>query len=106
MDTISPELLDEAVRRIVHAVHPEQILLFGSQAWGHPTADSDIDLLVILSTSDQPGYRRAQEVYRSLYGLTLPIEIVVRTRDEVTRAARVATSLERQALDRGRVLHG
>jgi predicted nucleotidyltransferase len=106
MDRISAELLDEAVRRIVQAVHPEQILLFGSQAWGHPTADSDIDLLVILSTSDQPGYRRAREVYRSLRGLTLPIEVVVRTRDEVATAARVATSLERQALDRGRVLHG
>jgi hypothetical protein len=57
------------VRRIVQAVHPEQILLFGSQAWGQPTADSDIDLLVILGASDQPGYRRTREVYRSLRGL-------------------------------------
>ncbi|MBV5347963.1 nucleotidyltransferase domain-containing protein [Lamprocystis purpurea] len=106
MTTVSPVLLDEAVRRIVQAVHPEQILLFGSQAWGQATADSDIDLLVILGASDQPGYRRAREVYRSLRGLLLPIEVVVRTRDEVTRAARFPASLERQALDHGRVLHG
>jgi predicted nucleotidyltransferase len=106
MNAVSPALLDEAVRRIVQAVHPEQILLFGSQAWGQPTADSDIDLLVILGASDQPGYRRAREVYRCLRGLRLPIEVVVRTRAEVTRAARFAASLERQALDHGRVLHG
>lgn len=106
MNKVSPALLDEAVRRIVQAVHPEQILLFGSQAWGQPTADSDIDLLVILGASDQPGYRRAREVYRSLRGLRLPIEVLVRTRDEVTRAARLEASLERQALDRGLVLHG
>ena len=106
MNTVSPVMLDEAVRRIVQAVHPEQILLFGSQAWGQPTADSDIDLLVILGASDQPGYRHAREVYRSLQGLQLPIEVLVRTRAEVTRAAQCATSLERQALDHGRVLHG
>ena len=78
MNTVSPALLDEAVRRIVQAVHPEQILLFGSQAWGQPTADSDIDLLVILGASEQPGYRRAREVYRSLRGLRLPIEVLGR----------------------------
>ncbi len=106
VNSLGSELLDEAVRRIVAAVHPEQILLFGSQAWGQPTEDSDIDLLVIVGASDQPGYRRAREVYRSLHGLRLPIEVVVRTRAEVTRAAQVATSLEHQALERGRILHG
>jgi hypothetical protein len=33
MNTVSPVLLDEAVRCIVQAIHPEQILLFGSKAW-------------------------------------------------------------------------
>lgn len=100
------DALAELVKRIVQAVQPEQILLFGSHVWGQPNAESDIDLLIVLSASSQPGYRRAREVYRSLRGLRLPIEVVVRTRDEMTRAARVPTSLERQALDRGRRLYG
>ncbi|MBN2886406.1 MAG: nucleotidyltransferase domain-containing protein [Chromatiaceae bacterium] len=99
-------MLNEAVDRIVRAVRPERILLFGSQVWGHPNDESDIDLLVVLSTSDQPAYRRAQQIYRSLRGLPLPIEVVVRTQDEMDRAARVPTSLECQALERGMVLHG
>jgi hypothetical protein len=33
MNTVSPVLVDEALRRIVQAIHPEQILLFGSKAW-------------------------------------------------------------------------
>ena len=103
---INREMLAEAVDRIVQAVNPEQILLFGSQAWGQPTQDSDIDLLIILNASNQPGYTRAREVYRSLRGIPLPIEVVVRTRDEVTRAANVISSLEHQALKRGQVLYG
>lgn len=106
MEKVSSDALAEVVHRIVQAVHPEQILLFGSQAWGQPNEDSDIDLLVVLGTSSEPGYRRAREVYRSLRGIRLPIEVVVRTRDEMIRAGRVPTSLERQASDRGRLLYG
>ena len=106
MTGISSEMLQEVTRRIVSAVHPEQIVLFGSHAWGQPTADSDIDLMVILGQSDQPGYRRATEIYRSLRGLGVPIEVVVRTREEVDRGMAVKTSLERKVLEQGRVLHG
>ncbi len=106
MTVLTPEMLQEVTRRIVSAVHPEQIVLFGSHAWGRPTADSDIDLMVILARSDQPGYRRATEIYRSLRGIKMPIEVVVRTRDEVNRGMAVKTSLERKVLEQGRVLHG
>lgn len=106
MQQLTPELLEQATKRIVDAVHPETILLFGSHVWGRPTEDSDVDLLIIVEDSDQPAYRRAREVYKSLRGLPLPVEIIVRTRDEVSQAARVATSLERRVLAEGRVLHG
>lgn len=107
MRDIDPELLNEAVRRIVQAMDPEQILLFGSRVWGQPTADSDIDLLIVLNdASNQPTYRRAREAYLSLRGLALPIEIVVRTRDELMRAAQNSHSFERQALEHGQRLHG
>ncbi|MFM7289713.1 MAG: nucleotidyltransferase domain-containing protein, partial [Planctomycetia bacterium] len=34
-------------RAVVAAVHPEQVLVFGSHARGDATADSDVDLLVV-----------------------------------------------------------
>jgi len=106
MRPLPTQMLQEATERIVNALHPDRILLFGSHVWGQPTEDSDVDLLVIVGHSDQPAYRRAREVYKSLRGLPLPVEVIVRTRDEVTEAARVATSLERRILAEGRVLHG
>ena len=106
MTEIDSEILQEATRRIVSAVNPERIMLFGSHAWGQPNEDSDIDLLVILAQSDQPAYRRATEIYRILRGIKLPIEVVVRTREEINRVLTVKTSLERKILEQGRVLHG
>lgn len=106
MQKLSTEILEEVTERIVNAVHPERILLFGSHVWGQPTEDSDIDLLIVVRHSDQPTYRRAREVYRSLRGLPLPVEVIVRTRDEVAQAARVVTSLERRVVAEGQVLYG
>ena len=106
MEMRSQQMLEEVTRRIVDAIHPERIILFGSHAWGYPGEDSDIDLLIILRNSDQPGYRRARDVYHSLRGLKIPIDVVVRTRDEVERGVRVKTSLEYKVLDEGRVLYG
>jgi predicted nucleotidyltransferase len=36
------------VRRIVAQFHPERIILFGSQARGDATRNSDVDLLVVM----------------------------------------------------------
>lgn len=106
MKEISAEVLEEVTCRIVEAVHPEKIVLFGSHVWGRPTDDSDIDLMVIVDRSGQPGYRLARDIYRSLRGLRVPVEVVVRTRAEMERGSTVKTSLERRVLEEGRVLHG
>jgi hypothetical protein len=35
------------LRILVDQFHPEQVILFGSHAYGQPTCDSDVDLLVV-----------------------------------------------------------
>jgi predicted nucleotidyltransferase len=106
MKEITPELLKEIVRRIEGAAHPEKIILFGSHAWGTPTADSDLDLFVIVPSSDQPAYRRARGIYRSLRGIGVPVDVIVQTHDEVERGRQVVTSLARKVLDEGKIIHG
>jgi predicted nucleotidyltransferase len=41
-DRLAPYL-----RIIVEKFHPEKIILFGSQAYGQPDEDSDVDLLIV-----------------------------------------------------------
>ncbi|GBE15557.1 nucleotidyltransferase domain protein [bacterium BMS3Abin14] len=106
MKEFSPEILNEITRRIVEAVHPVKIVLFGSYAWGQPTVDSDLDLFVVIHSSDQPAYRRARGIYRSLRGIGVPVDVVVQTHDEVERSRQVVTSLARKVMEEGKVLHG
>lgn len=42
---VTPELLDEVLRRMLRAGSPHKILLFGSHARGNARPDSDLDLL-------------------------------------------------------------
>jgi len=104
---LSPSaLLEEITKRLVQGLHPEQIILFGSHAYGQPSEASDIDLLVIVADSNEPRHHRARQAYMCLRGLTAPTEVRVLTRREIAQAATVPTSFVHQALQRGRVLYG
>ena len=98
--------LQEITRRLVAEFAPEQIILFGSHAWGRPDENSDVDLLVVVSQSDQPPPRRAARAYRCLREMPVPLDILVKTREEVERNRHVPASLIHEVLERGRVLYG
>ncbi len=99
------ELLDQITERLVAALKPDQIILFGSYAYGEPTEDSDIDLLVVVADSDQPRYRRARQAYKALRGIRIPTDVIVMTRDEVQRKVNVRSSLVSQAIHKGKLLY-
>ena len=105
MKRIDPVLLEEAVQRLVAALQPEKIYLYGSHAYGQPHKDSDVDLLVVVTQSVLPTHRRAVEAYRALRGLFLPAEIKVVTQAEFERRAQWLSSIERVVEEKGRVLY-
>ena len=46
---LTSELLDDLVERVVEAVHPRRIILFGSGARGDLGPNSDLDLLIVMT---------------------------------------------------------
>src|SRR6266568_2921630 len=40
-------------REVVQRFEPEKIILFGSHAYGHPHADSDVDILVVMPARNE-----------------------------------------------------
>jgi len=106
MKTLPEGLLEEIVQRLVVELQPEQVILFGSHAWGLPSEDSDLDLLIIVSHSDLKPTERATQAFRALRGSFVPIDILVKTRAEVERFRRVPASLECEILEKGKVLYG
>ena len=99
-------LITDITDRLVKEFNPENIFLFGSYVWGTPNADSDLDLLVILSSSDISSTKRSKLAYRCLRDTPYPLDILVKTRKEVEKFAQVPQSLEYQILLKGRCLYG
>ena len=104
--TIQPGLLENIIERLKAEFQPEEIYLFGSHAWGTPTDDSDVDLMVILPQSDERPIRRDQRAQRCLGRLAVPDDVLVRTRGEVNRYKHLRASLFHQVLNQGRKLYG
>ena len=69
------------IERIVQKYHPERIILFGSYAYGTPTVDSDIDLLVVLPFEGK-GARKAVEILDTVHP-EFPVDLLVRTPEQV-----------------------
>ncbi len=100
--TVDESLLEEVVRRIVAAVRPEKIILFGSYAYGTPGPNSD---LLIIMSSDLPQHKRAALVYRALAGLVIPKDVVVYTPEEVEAWREVPRAFITEIVRKGKVLY-
>jgi predicted nucleotidyltransferase len=98
--------LEEATRRLAEVFRPEQIWLFGSHAWGKPTEHSDMDLMVVLSDSDEQPIRRMQRAQRCLSGLGVATDVLVKTRREVDRYRHLRSTLSHKIYSEGRLVYG
>lgn len=98
-------VLAEIVRRLVGLFVPERIYLFGSKARGDDDADSDYDLLVVVSSSDEPMYRRAREAPEALWGVPAAVDVLVFTREEFERKLAVVCSLPSTVAAEGEVVY-
>lgn len=74
--------INRLVARIVERYQPEQVVLFGSYAKGTATGRSDIDLLVVVDTSEQPS-RRADRILPLIGHMTVKVDLHVYTPEEV-----------------------
>jgi predicted nucleotidyltransferase len=102
---LQEELIEKIVRRLVEGLQPEQIILFGSYAYGQPTQASDVDIMIIVSESSESAHRREQRAYACVGAVGVSKDLLVLTREEFERQARVATSLARRVKERGRILY-
>ena len=81
----------------------EKIILFGSYAYGTPTEDSDVDVLVLMETEERT-FDRSVEI-----AVAVPRhfarDIIVRTPADARRRYTQWDPLIREAFDRGEVLY-
>lgn len=97
------ETLPEAIQRIIQEIKPEKIILFGSYAYGNPTPDSDVDLLVIWETN-LPRFERIAAISLLLSPRPFPVDIIALTPAEV-EPARQNNFFIAEILARGQVIY-
>ncbi len=93
----------EVARQIAERFQPEKIILFGSYADGTPTADSDIDLLVVMETREKP--LRAAAAISAAVEHPFPLDILVYRPADWAEYLREKAAFATHILSKGVVLH-
>ncbi len=101
---VTDSLIQEMVSKIVKHFNPDKVILFGSRAWGKPTGESDVDILVVMDVDGSP-IRKASEISRIARPRFLPIDIVVRTPDEIEHRKGIGDPFIKRIMNQGKVLY-
>lgn len=100
---ITEKKIQEITQKIVQQFHPEKIILFGSWAWGNPSPDSDIDLLVIKETENTRELARA--IDHSLFPRLLAIDLIVYKPEQVKLRKEKKDFFINDILTKGKILY-
>ena len=99
-------VISEMVEKIKKEYKPEKIILFGSFAYGRPTRDSDIDMLIIKRTS-----KKSMDRWVFLKMLThdpdrgIPFSPLVYTPKELEYRLSIGDQFIEEILTKGKVLY-
>ena len=83
---------------------PEEIILFGSHAYGKPQAWSDVDLLVVMETPKGEA-ETSLEIYKSLPRITFSLDIVVKSREVIERRKKLGDWFLIDVTEKGKTLY-
>ncbi len=103
MTVLADVRITSIVDEIVAKFFPRKIILFGSYAYGEPTKDSDVDLLVIMPTKIR-ALRKAAEISAAIEH-PLPIDLIVRTPKDIQERVAQGDSFISEVLTKGIVVH-
>ena len=103
LDQSTPQQIQALATEIGHTFQPEKIVLFGSYAYGRPTRDSDVDLLVITKTRLHPVEQAV--AIRQAVDCPFPVDLLVRTPEQIEERLRLGDYFLQDILQRGKVLY-
>jgi uncharacterized protein len=100
---VEMQKIEDLTSQIVREFNPERIILFGSYADGRASDDSDVDLLIVLPFEGKP-VRKAIEI-RNKINARLPLDLIVRTPEQLAQRLAQNDWFMREIVERGRTLY-
>lgn len=95
--------IQEYALRLGEEFSPQRVILFGSYAYGQPTLDSDVDLLVI-TPLDRDAVAKSVEIQLKLRP-PFPLELLVRSPEKVRERLEMGDGFMLEILTKGRTLY-
>jgi len=101
------QIITRIAEKITTQYQPQKIILFGSYAWGDPTKDSDLDLLIVKETNEKHRKRSLsiRKILSEENGL-IGMDILVYTPEEFSERIEMGDSFLSKILREGEVLYG
>lgn len=101
---VKSSLINAVIKRLVDNLDVVKIILFGSYASGRPDKDSDLDIFIVVNTKEK-GLKRYAMVSELLEPRKMPIDIIVKTPEEVRKRTKMFDPFIRNILKDGKVLY-
>ena len=96
--------IERIAARIAERFHPRQVLVFGSYANGTATEESDLDLLVVMETSEAH-FRRAAAIRHLFWPPETAMDVLVFTPREVEYWKGTPNHIVTEAFRTGRLVY-
>jgi len=101
---ISMQTIRSMVKEIARRYNPEQIILFGSYAYGNPTPFSDVDLLVVMDTPNGE-LQTGLEIANSLPPRKFRVDVLARSRNTIEKRKKLGDWFLIDITEKGKVLY-
>jgi predicted nucleotidyltransferase len=103
MEKITRRTISTFADQVARQFKPHKIILFGSYAYGKPTEDSDVDILVIMPFKGR-NPEKATEIWMATKP-KFPIDIMVRKPAELKKRLKMGDFFLREITEKGKVLY-
>ena len=103
MEKITQRAISSFARKVAKRFNPNKIILFGSYAYGKPTEDSDVDVLVIMRFKGK-GAQKATEILLAT-DPRFPIDLLVRTPKQIKTRIKLGDFFIKEITQKGKVLY-
>ena len=101
---VDDSLLSEIVRRVLSVARPDRIILFGSDATGQMTKDSDLDLLIVAPALKNRHEERLR-IADAIGDIEYPVDVIIIASERFEATKDIIGGIAYPAHKYGRVIY-